>query len=70
MEIGAREGSYKDMPATRCLSLVLGGMQGCPSASMDGTALECRYNAETLEASIVLPEHPADQAVKVIIRIQ
>ena len=70
VEIGARTGSYKDMPDTRCLSLVLGGMQGCPSASLDGTALECRYDAEKKEASIVIPEHAANQAVKVIIRIQ
>lgn len=62
VEIGPREGAYKGMPATRALTLVLGGLKRCPSAILGGMELEVRYNPETLEASVILPEQPASSA--------
>ena len=68
VEIGPREGSYAGMPATRRLSLVLGGVSRCPKATLDGAALECRYDASTREAIVLLPEHPASQPKTILIR--
>ena len=64
--IGAREGAYRDMPATRRWTLVLGGLDRAPRAQLaDGTTLSASYNPETRESVIELPEHPAATALKV-----
>ena len=68
VEVSAREGAYAGMPATRRLSLVLGGLARCPSATLSGKALECRYDPATLEATVVLPEAPAGEALKVQVK--
>ena len=69
VEIDPREGSYAGMGNTRRLSLVLGGAGRCPSATLDGRPLECQYNAQTQEAAVFLPETPASQPLKVIVRL-
>ena len=68
VEIDAREGSYAGMLPTRKISLVLGGASRCPRASLGGVELECSYNQETREATVSLPEAPASQALKVMVR--
>ena len=68
VEIGARNGSYKGMPETRKLSLVLGGLSRCPSAFLDGAALPCSYNSASREAVVDLPEGAAEKAVKVVVK--
>ena len=68
VEIDAREGSYAGMLPTRKISLVLGGASRCPRASLGGVELECSYNQETREATVSLPEAPASQALKVVVR--
>ena len=68
VEIGAREGSYKDMAPTRKLSLVMGGLKRCPSASLDGQALPSTYDDASREAVIDLPEGAAEVALKVVVR--
>ena len=69
VEIGAREGAYKGMSETRKLSLVLGGLKRCPKASLQGRALPCSYNAETLEATVQLPEAAASAAQRVTVSL-
>lgn len=66
--VGPREGVFKGMPATRCLSLVIGGVDRCPKASLNGQALECSFDASTREACVVLPEAPATEAQNVTLR--
>ena len=57
------------MPATRRLSLVLGGLDRCPAqVLLDGKPLECSYDPETREAVAVLPEHAADQPQQMVIK--
>ena len=68
VEIGPRKGSYKDMPQTRKLSLVLGGVKRCPSATLAGEALPCTYDDASREAVIDLPEGAADVALKLVVR--
>ena len=68
VEIGPSEGFFQGMPATRKLSLILGGASRCPKASLNGRALECQYNEKTHEACVFLPETPANQALKVLVR--
>ena len=68
VDIAARNGSYKGMPATRDWSLVLGGLDRRPSASLDGTALECTYDPATKEAVVKLPRRDASAAMKVIVK--
>ena len=69
VEIGPREGSYKGMADTRVLTLVLGGVDRCPSATLDGAALECSFDAAVREATVRLPEHAAGKAAKVSIKL-
>ena len=66
--IGAREGQYKGMPATRRLGLVLGGLDRCPSATIGGQKLEATYNETTREACIRLPEQEAGKACQVVVK--
>ena len=66
--IGAREGQYKGMPATRRLGLVLGGLDRCPSATIGGQKLEATYDEITREACIRLPEQEAGKACQVIVK--
>ena len=68
VEIGPSEGFFQGMPATRKLSLILGGASRCPKASLNGRAVECQYNEKTHEACVFLPETPANQALKVLVR--
>ena len=68
VEIGPRQGAYKGMCDTRVLTLVLGGMKRCPSATLDGRPLEVKYCEDTLEATIILPSHAATQPVTVVVR--
>ncbi|MBR5019035.1 MAG: DUF5110 domain-containing protein [Bacteroidales bacterium] len=69
VKIGARSGSYKGMPATRRLSLVLGGLDRCPAqVLLDGQPLNCSYNPETREAVAVLPEHEANLPQQIVVR--
>ena len=68
VDIAARNGSYKGMPATRDWSLVLGGLDRRPSASLDGTALECTYDPATKEAVVKLPRRDASAAMKVVVK--
>ncbi|MBR0501085.1 MAG: DUF5110 domain-containing protein [Bacteroidales bacterium] len=67
--IGARQGAYSGMPATRRLTLVLGGLDRNPaSVMMDGTVLMSTYNPDAREAVIELPEHPAASPKTVTVR--
>ena len=69
VKIGARSGSYKGMPATRRLSLILGGLDRRPAqVLLDGAAVECTYDPATREAVAVLPEHAADQPQQIVVR--
>ena len=68
VEVGARQGSYKGMSGTRKLGLVLPGLSRCPRATLDGQPLECSYDGDTKEAFIDIPEGPADNAVKVVVK--
>ena len=68
VEIGPAEGSYAGKPASRKLSLVLGGASRCPKATLNGQPLECQYNADTREASVFLPATPAAQGQKVVVK--
>ncbi len=69
VEVKARQGSYKGMPATRKLSLVLGGMDRKPVRATLGTEeLPCSYNPDTREAVVELPEHLASRAIKVQVK--
>ena len=49
--------------------LVLGGVDRCPSATLDGAALECSFDAAVREAVVRLPEHAAGKAAKVSIKL-
>ncbi|MBQ9398172.1 MAG: DUF5110 domain-containing protein [Bacteroidales bacterium] len=61
--VGAREGSYRGMPATRKLTLVLGGLDRNPRVVMlDGKKLESTYDSSTREVVIELPDYPADRS--------
>ena len=66
--IGAQEGSFKGMPTSRKLSLVLGGASRCPKATLNGQALECQYNEQTREASVFLPVTAASESQTVVVR--
>ncbi len=69
VEVKARQGAYKGMPATRKLSLVLGGLDRKPArATLGSEELPCSYNPDTREAVVELPEAPASQAVKVQVK--
>ena len=68
VEIAARNGSYKGMPVDRQLTLVLGGLNRQPSATLNGTALKCSYDETKKEALIELPSQPASTPVKVEIK--
>ena len=69
VKVGPRQGSYKGMPATRRLSLVLGGLDRCPAqVLLDGKPLECSYDPETREAVAVLPEHDVSQQILIAVR--
>ncbi len=68
VDIAARQGSYKGMPADRDLTLVLGGLSRKPSATLGGTALECTYDSATKEATVKLPVQSANAAAKVAIK--
>ena len=69
VEVKARLGAYKGMPANRKLSLVLGGVDRKPVRATLGTEeLPCSYNPDTREAVVELPEVPASQPVKVRVR--
>jgi hypothetical protein len=57
------------MPATRRLSLVLGGLDRCPAqVLLDGKPLECSYDPETREAVAVLPEHDVSLQILIAVR--
>ena len=61
--VGAREGAYRGMPATRKLTLVLGGLDRNPRVVMlDGKKLESTYDSSTREVVIELPDYPADRS--------
>ena len=66
--VEARQGAYKGMPADRSLTLIFGGLQRKPSATLGGVALECRYNPSTKEASVQLPVQSASVPVKVVVK--
>lgn len=63
--VAAREGTFKGMSETRRISLILGGVNRCPKATLSGSSLECTYNENTREACISLPEATASQALKI-----
>ena len=65
VEIGAREGAYAGMETERTLSLILGGLDRKPTASLGGTALPCSYDASRKEAAILLPSTSATIALTV-----
>jgi hypothetical protein len=71
LKIGAREGSYADAPATRCISVVLEGVAKAPAAvRLNGAALPaeavCVGGGKT---AIALPESPASQPLTVEIQM-
>ncbi len=68
VEITPREGSYKGMPRTRVLTVVLGGLSRCPKATLDGQELPCSYSSTTRVAEVYLPEHDAQQAIKLTVK--
>ncbi len=68
VEIAPREGSYKEMPSGREWTLVLGGLDRKPSATLDGTDLKCLYDATKKEAVVELPFLPASRAAKVVVK--
>ncbi len=68
LTVEAREGAYKGMPADRQLSVVFGGLAKAPKGvTLNGDKLECSYDSETKEATVVLPVLAADQAVNVTV---
>jgi alpha-glucosidase (family GH31 glycosyl hydrolase) len=68
VDIAARQGSYKGMAADRDLTIVLGGLSHKPSATLGGAALECKWDAETKEASIKLPVQSANTPARVTVK--
>ena len=69
VEIGAREGSYKEMDPERKISLVLGGLSRCPvSARLGGDTLTCTYDKDTKEAVVDIPAKPASQSLTIEIK--
>ena len=68
VDIAARQGSYKGMAADRDLTIVLGGLSRKPSATLGGAALECKWDAETKEASIKLPVQSANTPARVTVK--
>ncbi len=68
LTVAAREGSYKNMPAERRLSVIFGGLNRVPKeAVMNGKALECSWNAETREALVVLEALPASEVLNLTV---
>lgn len=69
INVGARQGSFKDMEPERDLTIVFGGLTREPiSAVLGDSPLEISYDSETLEASVKLPVMSADKAIEVIVR--
>ena len=66
LEIGAREGSYKDAPERRSVSIVLEGVSNVKSVKVNGLPLEsgavCTGGGRTV---ITLGDHPAAEALRV-----
>ena len=56
------------MSATREWSLVLGGLDRKPSATLAGSTLECTYDPATKEAVVKLPRQDASVAMKVVVK--
>ena len=68
VDIAARKGSYKGMSATRDWSLVLGGLNRKPTATLAGSPLDCTYDPATKEAVVKLPRQDASTAVRVVVK--
>lgn len=69
LAVGPRTGSYKDMDPDRKLTVIFGGLSRKPaSVSVAGEKVDCSYDADTKEATVVLPAMPADKAVEVTVR--
>ena len=69
LTLAAREGYYKDMPSDREVTVVFGGLSRKPaSVTLDGEALECSYDAQTLEASVKLPLSSAAEETVIILK--
>ena len=69
LTLAAREGYYKDMPSDREVTVVFGGLSRKPaSVTLDGEALECSYDAQTLEASVKLPLSSAAEKTVIILK--
>ena len=56
------------MTADRDLTIVIGGLARKPSATFDGKALDCKWDANKQEASIKLPVQPANAPARVIVK--
>ncbi len=66
--VEARQGSYRNMPADRSLTVIFGGLTRAPkSATLNGKALETSWNPETKEAALVLPTLPAAESLSVVV---
>ena len=68
VDIAARQGSYKGMAADRDLTIVIGGLTRRPSATFDGKALDCKWDADRQEASIKLPVQSANTPARVTVK--
>ena len=68
VDISARQGSYKGMAADRDMTIVIGGLTRKPSATFDGKALDCKWNADRQEASIKLPVQSANAPARVTVK--
>ena len=69
LTIAAREGSYKDMSSEREVTVIFGGLTRQPSSvTLDGTAMECSYDASVREASVKLPALSADRDAKIVLK--
>ena len=68
VDIAARQGSYKGMAADRDLTIVIGGLTRKPSATFDGKALDCKWDADRQEASIKLPVQSANAPARVTVK--
>ena len=57
------------MSPEREVTVIFGGLTRQPSSvTLDGTALECSYDATVREASVKLPALPADRDAKIVLK--
>ncbi len=66
--VDAREGEYRNMPDVRKLSIVFGGLERKPvTAMVNGENAVCEYDENTREATVFLPELPAEETAVITV---